>query len=293
MGVFMFIENYKTIIKDISYSIIGCIFISAGIVFFLLPVKISAGGFSGIATVTYYLFNLKMGYVIWILNIPLLIIGFFRIGKYFFFKTMFATWFLSFCIDFFENMNIIFNISDVLLAAIYGGVMIGIGTTCIFKANNSTGGSELLIQIILSYKNNLKVSKLLIIIDSFVVILNLIVFKQIEIGLYSFIVIFLNSKIVDLSIEGVNFTKIVYIISDKNKEISDKILNDLDKGITGLYGKGMYKNSDKLILMCVIKKRDLLKLKEIVRKVDKYAFMIISDAVDVYGLGFSKEGKLM
>ena len=293
MGVFMFIENYKTIIKDIIYSIIGCIFISAGIVFFLLPVKISAGGFSGIATVTYYLFNLKMGYVIWILNIPLLIIGFFRIGKYFFFKTMFATWFLSFCIDFLENMNIIFNISDVLLAAIYGGVMIGIGTTCIFKANNSTGGSELLIQIILSYKNNLKVSKLLIIIDSFVVFLNLIVFKQIEIGLYSFIVIFLNSKIVDLSIEGVNFTKIVYIISDKNKEISNKILDDLDKGITGLYGKGMYKNSDKLILMCVIKKRELLKLKEIVRKVDKYAFMIISDAVDVYGLGFSKEGKLM
>lgn len=280
------------ILEDIIFSIIGCIFISAGIVFFLLPLKISAGGFSGIATITYYLFNLKLGTVIWILNIPLLIIGFFRIGKYFFFKTMFATWLLSFCINFFENMNLFLNIDDILLSAIYGGVIIGIGTTCIFKANNSTGGTELLIQIILSYKDNIKVSKLLIIIDSIIVGLNLIVFKQIEIGLYSFIVIFLNSKIVDLFIEGVNFTKIVYIISDKSTEISNKILNDLDKGLSGIYGKGMYQNKEKLILMCVIKKRDLIKLKEIVKQVDDAAFMIISDAIDVYGLGFTKESKI-
>lgn len=280
------------ILKDIIFSIIGCIFISAGIVFFLLPLKISAGGFSGIATITYYLFNLKLGTVIWILNIPLLIIGFFRIGKYFFFKTMFATWLLSFCINFFENMNLFLNIDDILLSAIYGGVIIGIGTTCIFKANNSTGGTELLIQIILSYKDNIKVSKLLINIDSIIVGLNLIIFKQIEIGLYSFIVIFLNSKIVDLFIEGVNFTKIVYIISDKSTEISNKILNDLDKGLSGIYGKGMYQNKEKLILMCVIKKRDLIKLKEIVKQVDDAAFMIISDAIDVYGLGFTKESKI-
>lgn len=280
------------ILKDIIFSIIGCIFISAGIVFFLLPLKISAGGFSGIATITYYLFNLKLGTVIWILNIPLLIIGFFRIGKYFFFKTMFATWLLSFCINFFENMNLFLNIDDILLSAIYGGVIIGIGTTCIFKANNSTGGTELLIQIILSYKDNIKVSKLLVIIDSIIVGLNLIIFKQIEIGLYSFIVIFLNSKIVDLFIEGVNFTKIVYIISDKSTEISNKILNDLDKGLSGIYGKGMYQNKEKLILMCVIKKRDLIKLKEIVKQVDDAAFMIISDAIDVYGLGFTKESKI-
>ena len=280
------------ILKDIIFSIIGCIFISAGIVFFLLPLKISAGGFSGIATITYYLFNLKLGTVIWILNITLLIIGFFRIGKYFFFKTMFATWLLSFCINFFENMNLFLNIDDILLSAIYGGVIIGIGTTCIFKANNSTGGTELLIQIILSYKDNIKVSKLLINIDSIIVGLNLIIFKQIEIGLYSFIVIFLNSKIVDLFIEGVNFTKIVYIISDKSTEISNKILNDLDKGLSGIYGKGMYQNKEKLILMCVIKKRDLIKLKEIVKQVDDAAFMIISDAIDVYGLGFTKESKI-
>ena len=280
------------ILKDIIFSIIGCIFISAGIVFFLLPLKISAGGFSGIATITYYLFNLKLGTVIWILNIPLLIIGFFRIGKYFFFKTMFATWLLSFCINFFENMNLFLNIDDILLSAIYGGVIIGIGTTCIFKANNSTGGTELLIQIILSYKDNIKVSKLLISIDSIIVGLNLIIFKQIEIGLYSFIVIFLNSKIVDLFIEGVNFTKIVYIISDKSTEISNKILNDLDKGLSGIYGKGLDRNKEKLILMCVIKKRDLIKLKEIVKQVDDAAFMIISDAIDVYGLGFTKESKI-
>lgn len=285
-GCFFMFKNVKVLAKDIIYMLIGTIFISSGIVFFLLPNKISAGGFTGIATVFYYLFNFKMGTVIWILNIPLLIIGFFRIGKYFLAKTLFATWLLSASIDYFEILNIYLNINDVLLASIYGGIIVGIGTSFIFKAASSTGGSELLVQIILSFRKKLKVSKLLIIIDSCVVLLNLIVFREVTIGLYSFIVIFLNSKIVDLLVEGLNFSKVVYIISDKAEEVSGKILNELDRGVTGIYGKGMYKTNDKLILMCVIKKQDILKLKNIVKQIDKNAFMIVSDAIEVYGLGF-------
>ncbi len=276
--------NYFKIIKDFIYTTIGTFLIAAGVVFFILPFKVSSGGFTGIATVFYYLFDFKMGYTIWLLNIPLFLIGFFRIGKYFFIKTVYATWLLSFSVDFFENLNIYTNIQDVLLSSIYGGIIIGIGTSFIFKANTSTGGSELLIQIILSFKKNLKVSNLLIYIDSFVVILNLIVFKRLEIGLYSFIVIFLNSKLVDIFVEGVNFTKIVYIISEKNEEISDMILNDLDRGLTGIYGNGRYKKEDRMILMCVIKKRDVSKLRENVSKIDKNAFLIIQDATRVYGL---------
>lgn len=280
------LKNSKEIIKDIIYMIIGTTLIAGGIVLFLLPNKISSGGFSGIATIFYYLFDLKMGNVIWFLNIPLLVIGFFKIGKYFLFKTLVATWLLSFFINYFESLNIYLNINDVLLTSIYGGIIIGIGTSFIFKSNSSTGGSELLIQIILSYKKKLRVSKLLILIDSCVVLLNLIVFREIAIGLYSFIVIFLNSKIVDLLIEGLNFSKVVYIISDKYIDIAEKILHELDRGVTGLYGKGMYKSNDKLILMCVIKKQDILKLKELVKKIDDKAFMIVSDAIEVHGLGF-------
>ena len=158
-----------------------------------------------------------------------------------------------------------------------------------FLANSSTGGSELLINIILSYKKNASVSKLLWIIDSVVVLFNLIIFRQIDIGLYSFIVIYLNSKIVDLLAEGLNFSKVVYIISENNKEISNSIMYELNKGVTGIYGRGMYKDNDMMLLLCVIRKRDILELKRLVSKIDNKAFMIVTDSTNVYGLGFENE----
>lgn len=279
----------KAIIKEWIFCIIGCILIAIGVVFFLLPLKISSGGLTGVATAFYYLFNFKMGYTILLLNIPLFLLGFFRIGKSFFLKTIFSTWFLSYLMDLFENMNIYLNIHDMLLASIYGGIIIGVGTSFIFLANSSTGGSELLINIILSFKKNASVSKLLWIIDSVVVLFNLIVFRQIDIGLYSFIVIYLNSKIVDLLAEGLDFSKVVYIISDNNKEISNGIMHELNKGVTGLYGRGMYEDKDMMVLLCVIRKRDVLELKRLVSRIDNKAFMIVADSTNVYGLGFENE----
>lgn len=281
--------NIKKIIKEWLFCIIGCIFIATGVVFFLLPLKISSGGVTGIATAFYYLFNFKVGYTIFILNVPLFILGFFRIGKSFFIKTIFSTWFLSYLIDLLENINVSLNIHDMLLASIYGGIIIGIGTSLVFLANSSTGGSELLINIILSYKKNASVSKLLWIIDSVVVLFNLIIFRQIDIGLYSFIVIYLNSKIVDLLAEGLNFSKVVYIISENNKEISKNIMYELNKGVTGIYGRGMYRDNDMMLLLCVIRKRDILELKRLVSKIDNKAFMIVTDSTNVYGLGFENE----
>ncbi len=279
----------KEIIKQWMFCIIGCVLIAVGVVFFLLPLKISSGGLTGIATAFYYLFNFKMGYTILLLNIPLFLLGFFRIGKSFFLKTIFSTWFLSYLMDLLENINISLNIHDMLLASIYGGIIIGVGTSFIFLANSSTGGSELLINIILSFKKNASVSKLLWIIDSVVVLFNLIVFRQIDIGLYSFIVIYLNSKIVDLLAEGLDFSKVVYIISDNNKEISNGIMHELNKGVTGLYGRGMYEDKDMMVLLCVIRKRDVLELKRLVSRIDNKAFMIVADSTNVYGLGFENE----
>lgn len=141
----------------------------------------------------------------------------------------------------------------------------------------------------MSYKKNASVSKLLWIIDSVVVLFNLIIFRQIDIGLYSFIVIYLNSKIVDLLAEGLNFSKVVYIISENNKEISNSIMYELNKGVTGIYGRGMYKDNDMMLLLCVIRKRDILELKRLVSKIDNKAFMIVTDSTNVYGLGFENE----
>ena len=117
---------------------------------------------------------------------------------------------------------------------------------------------------------------------------NLISFKNIEIGLYSAIAIYLSGKMIDIVFEGVNFCKAIYIISDESENISKAIIAEMDKGVTGFYGKGIYKNSDKLILMCITKRRNIARLKETIKRIDKYAFIMIIDAREVYGLGFKK-----
>jgi len=277
-------ENIKNNIIDVFYGTIGSIFIAAGTTFFLLPYKISTGGFSGIATIFYYLYDIKIGTIILVLNIPFFIAGFFLIGMTFFVKTVYCTWLLSFSLNMFGNSTFLPSIDDRMLSTIFGGIIVGIGTSLVFLGSSSTGGSELLIQIIQCFSRKVKVSHLIVVIDSVVVLFNLLVFRELEIGLYSLIAIYLNSKMVDIISEGINFSKVVYIISSSPEEISQSILRKLQKGATGIYGKGMYKNEDKLIIMCVVKNRDLVKLKKIVYKIDKSAFMFITDSAYVYGL---------
>lgn len=283
------ITKIKEIFEDFLYTTVGSVLISVGTSLFLLPYKISTGGFSGIATVFYYLYGIRIGSLILVLNVPLFIVGFFLIGKYFFIKTVYSTWLLSYVLNFIAELKVVVNVDDKMVAVIFGGIIVGIGTSLVFLGNSSTGGSELLIQIIQHFSKKIKISHLIIAIDSIVVIFNMLVFKNIEIGLYSLIAIYLNSKMVDTISEGINFSKVVYIISDKPNEISKSILNTLNKGVTGLYGRGMYRNEEMLILVCVVKNRDLLGMKKLVYSIDKNAFMFITDSAYVYGLGFSKE----
>lgn len=128
------------------------------------------------------------------------------------------------------------------MACIYGGIIAGIGTAIILKANASTGGTDLLTQIIKAYKPNIRISNLLVILDTIIVAANVIFFKELEIGLYSAITIYIMGKMLDIFFEGIDFAKIVYIISQKNDEIAEQIGNQIKRGSTSLYGKGMYKN---------------------------------------------------
>ena len=137
----------------------------------------------------------------------------------------------------------------------YGGILVGIGTAIILKTSASTGGSDLLSQIIKKYKPDLRSSTVIIITDTIVVGLNVLVFKQIEIALYSAIAIYIMGKAIDILLEGIYFTKMVYIISDKYGEIAKKITEEVQRGTTGIYAKGMYTNKEKMLLMCVARKK--------------------------------------
>lgn len=251
---------------------------------FLLPNRLSSGGFAGIATIFYYLFKFKVGYVILALNIPIFIIAFIRIGKDFILKSILGTFFLSIFIDFFEKFNEL--TTDKFLACIYGGILIGIGTSFILKNSASTGGSDLVSYIIKSFKPGLSTSNIIVLFDSIVIILNILVFKELEIGLYSAITIYLMGKVIDIFFEGINFSKMIFIISNNYQEISEEIEKNILRGVTGIHSKGMYTNEKKMMLMCVASRREIIKIRQIVNNIDNKAFVIIEDAREVYGKGF-------
>lgn len=274
----------KKYLIDLLQIVAGTIVMAIGTSLFLLPNKLSSGGFSGVATIFYYLFNFRLGYVILALNIPFFIIAFIRIGKGFVVKSIVGTTLLSIFIDYFENLKPL--TTDKFLACIYGGILIGIGTSFILKASSSTGGSDLVSYIIKSFKPELSTSNLIVIFDFIVITLNVIVFRKLEIGLYSAITIYLMGKAIDIFFEGINFSKMIFIISNKYQEISDKIGKDMSRGVTGIVSKGMYTNEERMMLMCIASRREIMRIKEIVNDIDKKAFVFIEDAREVYGKGF-------
>lgn len=264
----------------------GCMLMAIGIAQFLLPNKLSSGGFSGIATIPYYLLGWPVGFTILILNIPCFILAYIRVGKEFLVKTLIGTTVLSFMIDFFSKYAALTQ--DRILACIYGGVFIGIGTAIILRNNASTGGSDVVSIIIKSFRPGLSTSNLIIMFDAIVITLNVLVFKQLEIGLYSAITIFIMGKMIDIVFEGIGFSKMIFIISEQYEEIAKEIGKEIERGTTGIYSKGMYTNQEKMTLMCVSSRGEVMKIRQIANKIDKNSFIIISNVREVFGKGFKR-----
>ena len=276
----------RRVIIEILGTILGSFTIATGIALFLLPNQLSSGGVAGIATITYYLFNIPMGTMMVLINVPLFLISIFKMGKYFFVKSMIGTVTLSIFIDFLDKFKALTE--DRFLACVYGGIILGIGTAILLKVNSSTGGSDLVSYVAKKYKPTVQAGNIIVIIDIVIVTLNMIFFNEIEIGLYSAIAIYLMGKIIDILFEGIDFTKLMIIVSDKSEEISKDIEEKIERGVTGLYGKGMYTNTKKLVLMCVAPRREVARIKMLARKIDPRSFIIITNSREVVGQGFEK-----
>lgn len=274
----------KKLTIQIVETLIGSFIMAFAVSLFLLPNELSSGGFSGVATIAYYIFKIPMGTTILALNIPLFLFATLKIGKSFLGKSLIGTISLSIFIDILDRFEPLTN--DKILACVYGGILTGLGTALILRANSSTGGSDLASIIIKEYKPNFRTGNLITLIDFGIVFLNVVFLKKIEIGLYSAIAIYLMGKVIDILFEGIYFTKLLFVISDKSVEISNFIEHEIKRGVTGIYGKGMYTQNDKLILMCAIGRNDLAEIKSKIKKIDKNAFLIISNAREVLGVGF-------
>jgi uncharacterized membrane-anchored protein YitT (DUF2179 family) len=294
------LDNISKRIKDYIWIIVGSIITALAVNIFLVPYKIAPGGVTGIATVIYYLsaHRFHVGTTMLILNIPLFIFGLRFIGGRFILRTLFSTVFLSAVIDttepyirfltenyLFKSINV-GDSPDLLLYSIFGGFFMGVGLGLVFRSGATTGGTDLAARIVKHFAPSHTMGKLLLLIDSCVIVFASIAFNSLLLGLYSIISLYICSKIIDSILEGFNFAKAVFIISDKSDEIANKILIELDRGVTALKGTGMYTGRDKNVLYCVLQRGQLALLKTLVKGVDPGAFVILTDIREVLGEGF-------
>lgn len=282
----MVLGNVKKYALEYIYIIIGAFLMAVSTALILLPNQLSTGGISGISTILYYLFNYPVGLTMLLINVPLFVIAMVKVNKRLFFKSILGTILLSVFIDLLENLSPITN--DRFLACIYGGIIMGIGTAIILKAGASTGGTDLLSYVIRAYNNKFKSSRVIIIADTIIIFFNIIFFREIEIGLYSVIAIYLMGKMIDIIFEGIYFTKIMFIISEKYEEISKEIGILVKRGSTGIYSKGMYSGKQNVMLFCVASRKEVAEIKQIIKQIDKNAFIVTTDAIETLGKGFSE-----
>lgn len=256
------------------------------------PVSLVTGGFSGIAIIVKNITEgiIEGGIPLWLtnlfLNIPLFVVAIKVKGWRYIAKTIFATIWLSVALWYMPEKNLMPD--DIFLASVFGGVISGLGIGLVLMANATTGGTDTMAAIIQHFIRHYSIAQIMQVLDVVIVLACAWVFG-INRALYAIICIYLVSKVSDGILEGLKFSKLAYIISEHYEEIAKQIMKELDRGATGLDAVGMYSGEKKEVLFCVVSKKEIVKVKDIVRRIDADAFMIVSDVREVFGEGFIEE----
>lgn len=284
-------KSRRSPIWDYIYIIIGTTLIAASVNMFLDPLEMVTGGVTGIAIIIKDLTNgvITGGIPLWltniVINVPLFVVGFIIYGRNFAGKSLFATFYLSAALFYTQFIPAITE--DLLLGSVFSGVLTGLGLGLVFLAYSTTGGTDLGGSILHHFFKHISIAKLMMFLDVLIILGGLFVFGP-EKSLYAIISIYITTKMVDSILDGFNFSKAAFIISDHNDDISGDIIHKLDRGATGLHGQGMYTKMNKNILLVVVAKKEIIKLKEIVKQRDKNAFVIVTDVREVLGEGFNE-----
>lgn len=275
--------NVKHTIFQYIQVILGATLVGLAYNMFLLPSKLAAGGISGISTILYELYNISPAYTQFLINIPIFMIGWFVLGKDFSGKSLVGTFWVPFII--WLTADISYVITNPLLGAVYGGVILGAGLGVVYRGNGSTGGTAALAQILKKYIGRSSgYSQLLV--DGIVVGMSLIVFN-LELTLFALMCIFVTSKAIDYVQLGTSATKLILIITDEEKRIQTLIQDGIDRGLTKVRSIGGYSNKDKTMILCVAEQSEAIYLKKILEKEEPTSFVIFINASDILGRGFS------
>ena len=278
----------KVAIKFILITI-GTFIYSMGISIFLDPNNLAPGGTTGIAIIISNFTSLRTGTLVLLINIPILIFGWWKFGVKFILSTIYVTFVSSFFINIMNEYIIVrYGVitHDLLLSGVAGGSLMAIGMAMVFRQGTTTGGTDIIIRALRQKYKHVKSGTIFIISDAIIVSASAIIFKNIEIALYAAITIVISNLVLDFALYGGDSAKLLYIISDNNEKISQRILEELDIGITYLKAEGAYTGNDKKVIMCVCRKYNYTKIREIIREEDINAFFIVSNSNEVFGDGY-------
>lgn len=284
-------KKIRSVLWEYFLMTLGTFLMAIALVSFLEPYIIAPGGVTGLAIIVKKIAGVPMDVTNLVINVPLFIMGLVVLGKKFGFNTAYATVMLSVFIRI--SMMYVdvdaFYLEDTLLAAIYGGVIMGIGIGLVFKTGGTTGGTDLAGAILHKYFPNISIAKLMMVLDFFIVVGSGIVNQRLETALYSIIALFILVRVADLIVEGLNYAKEFIIISEKHEEIGYAIIHKMDRSATVLKSKGLFSGEEKNVLMCIVSRSEVALLKKTVEKIDPFAFVTVSTVYEVLGEGFSRD----
>lgn len=285
----MRIMNSRPWYVDYLFIFMGTGIMALAIQCIFEPIGLVTGGFSGIAIIIRKMTAgiVEGGVPLWLtnlaLNVPVFIAALIIKGRKFLGRTVIGTVLLSFWLYVIPQVDL--TQGDYMLSAVFGGVITGIGIGFVLLAKATTGGTDMVSALIQKYVRHYSVVQILQVIDGMVVLAGLYVFG-LKPALYAIVAIFITSKVSDALMEGMKYSKAAFIITDCYKEIADAIMTQLDRGLTGLDATGMYSGDKKTVLYCVVSKKEIVELKDIVATIDPKAFVIVMDAREVFGEGF-------
>ena len=278
-------EKLRKTAIDISFYIIGCAIYSSAVTMLVSANEISPGGLTGIATVLNYLFSLPSGFTLFMLNIPILIIGFIKFGGIFIIKTSVVTALMSVSLTVTDLFLPAFKI-DKILASVFGGILMGLGISLIMLKGATTGGVDILAKLINRRFRHLTVGKLILFMDAIVITFATIAYRNIESALYSVLSLYASSYIMDMVLYGGDKGKLVYIVTDKASDICPEITLGLSRGVTVLSARGGYTGKERSLLLCTVRRHEVSELYSVLDKHDKDAFIVVADAGEIIGEGF-------
>lgn len=280
----MFKKLTKTA-KNIIWYFLGSLIYSLAVSIFISPNEISPGGLTGISTALNYLFNLPTGVTLMVLNIPILILGFWKFGGGFILKTAIATGLVSLNLTITDYLFPDFSV-DKILASVFGGILMGLGLSIVIRHGATTGGIDIIAKLINMRFRHLTVGRLILIIDAFIIGFAAIIYGNIESVLYSVISMYASSRVLDIGLYGADKGRLIYIITEKADTICRDINSVAHRGVTILSARGGYTGKERNLLMCTVRIHEVAGIYDIVDKYDPNAFIVVSEAGEIIGEGF-------